>query len=105
MPTLVQMNFPHEGPWGSEMSEAFRSLAETINSEPGFLWKVWIENEDAELSGGIYLFEDQASAHAYVAMHRERMAGFGVSQMDVRYFDVNEPLSTLNRASLQPSKS
>lgn len=104
MPVLVQMNFPHQGPWGAEMSEAFRGLAETINAEPGFLWKVWIENQDDELSGGIYLFDSRENAEAYVAMHRERMAGFGVTDMQVRHFDVNEPLSTLNQASLTPAK-
>ncbi|MEL4358966.1 MULTISPECIES: monooxygenase [unclassified Luteococcus] len=100
MAVLVQMNFAHHGPWGSEMSDGFRELASTINDEPGFLWKVWIEDQPGELSGGIYVFDSRQHAEAYVAMHRERMAGFGVTAIEVHFFDVNEPLSILNRATL-----
>ena len=100
MAVVAQVNFPMDGPWGSEMSEAFRGLAESINEEPGFLWKVWIEDQAAGLSGGIYLFETRDQAEAYVAMHTERLAGFGIADVAVRYSDVNEELSRLNRAHL-----
>lgn len=100
MAVVAQVNFPMQGPWGAEMSEAFRGLAESINDEPGFLWKVWIEDQAAGLSGGIYLFESRDQAEAYVAMHTERLAGFGISEVTVTYSDVNEELSRLNRAHL-----
>ncbi|MCG6567126.1 monooxygenase [Tessaracoccus sp. ZS01] len=101
MTVLVQVNFPMHGPWGAEMAEAFRGLAESINAEPGFIWKVWIEDEAAGLSGGIYLFESREHAEAYVAMHTERLAGFGITDVKVIYSDVNETLTSVNRASLQ----
>ena len=41
---LVQLHFNLEGPFGSEMSEQLVELAESINQEPGFLWKIWTEN-------------------------------------------------------------
>lgn len=100
MAVAVQVNFPMEGPWGAEMAEAFRGLAESINAEPGFLWKVWIEDRDAGLSGGVYLFDSRQNAEAYVAMHTGRLAGFGITEVSVRYSDVNEELSRLNGASL-----
>lgn len=100
MAVVAQVNFPMQGPWGAEMTEAFRGLAESINDEPGFLWKVWIEDQAAGLSGGIYLFESRDQAEAYVAMHTERLAGFGISEVTVTYSDVNEELSRLNRAHL-----
>lgn len=100
MAVVAQVNFPMQGPWGAEMTEAFRGLAESINDEPGFLWKVWIEDQAAGLSGGIYLFESRDQAEAYVAMHTERLAGFGISKVTVTYSDVNEELSRLNRAHL-----
>ncbi|GAA1391341.1 monooxygenase [Luteococcus peritonei] len=103
MAVLVQVNFPMQGPWGDEMAEAFQGLAESINAEPGFLWKVWIENQAEQRSGGIYLFETLEDAQAYVAMHTERLSGFGITGVEVRYFDVNEPLSLLNHASLLPT--
>ncbi|TCW24611.1 monooxygenase [Dietzia cinnamea] len=97
---VLQVNFPMRGPWGAEMAEAFRGLAESINTEPGFLWKVWIEDESAGRSGGIYLFDTRENAEAYVAMHTERLAGFGITEVSATFSDVNEPLSTLNRARL-----
>ena len=101
MAVLVQVNFPMQGPWGTEMAQAFKGLAESINEEPGFIWKVWIEDQEAGLSGGIYLFETREQAEAYVAMHTERLAGFGITEVSATYSDVNETLSQLNRASLK----
>lgn len=100
MAVVVQVNFPMQGPWGAEMAEAFRGLAESINEEPGFIWKVWIEDQSAGLSGGIYLFDTREHAEAYVAMHTERLAGFGITEVTATFSDVNEALSTLNRATL-----
>ena len=31
MAVAVQVNFPMQGPWGAEMAEAFRGLAENVN--------------------------------------------------------------------------
>lgn len=100
MAVVVQVNFPMQGPWGAEMAESFRGLAESINDEPGFLWKVWIEDRAAGRSGGIYLFDSRDHAEAYVAMHAERLAGFGITEVSVTYSDVNDELSRLNGASL-----
>lgn len=77
-----------------------RGLAESINNEEGFISKLWIENSDTEESGGIYLFEDQASAERYVGMHSLRVASMGATDISVKYFLVNEPLSRINRALL-----
>ena len=38
------------------MTEAFSELARSITKEPGFLWKIWTENENAQEAGGIYAF-------------------------------------------------
>lgn len=100
MAVLVQVNFPMQGPWGAEMAEAFHGLAESINAEPGFIWKVWIEDEAAGRSGGIYLFHTRENAEGYVAMHTERLAGFGIADVSAVFSDVNETLSALNRATL-----
>ena len=100
MLTLVQVNFPHQGPWGDEMVTAFTELAESINSEPGFLWKVWIENQPEQASGGVYLFATREHAEAYVRMHTERLEGFGITGVTATFSDVNVPFSTLNRATL-----
>lgn len=62
---LLQLHFAFNGPFGSEMSRQLVELAESINQEPGFIWKVWTENEKNQEAGGIYLFENEETALAY----------------------------------------
>ncbi len=63
---LVQIHFDFHGPFGVEMSHQLVELAESINQEPGFIWKIWTENEANHEAGGIYLFQDEDTALAYV---------------------------------------
>ena len=62
MPYLLQVDFPYSGPWGDEMSVAMRDLAQSIAQEPGLLWKIWTESQTTGEAGGVYLFDDRASA-------------------------------------------
>lgn len=39
MATLLQLHFAFNGPFGDAMAEQLKPLAESINQEPGFLWK------------------------------------------------------------------
>ena len=41
---LVQIHFDFPGPFGAEMSHQLVELAESINQEPGFIWKIWTES-------------------------------------------------------------
>lgn len=100
MAVLLQVDFPYSGPWGEDMAQAMRGLAESIAQEPGLLWKIWTENRDTSEAGGIYLFADRASAEAYLQMHRARLLGFGVPQVNAKLFDVNPALSAIDRAPL-----
>ena len=101
MPVLIQVDFPYQGPFGNAMTEAMLELAESIAKEPGFIWKVWMENEATKEAGGIYLFEDRASAEAYVSMHTARLKSFGVPEVHAKIFDVNESLSQIDKATLK----
>lgn len=65
MKVLLQLHFDFQGPFGTQMSEQLHALAESINQEPGFIWKVWTENEAAAEAGGVYLFEDEACARLF----------------------------------------
>ena len=98
--TLLQFDFPAEGPWGAAMAEAYAGLAQQIAAAPGLLWKVWTENPATGEAGGIYLFADEASAEAYEALHTGRLRGFGITQINVKRFAVNEALSYVTRAPL-----
>ncbi len=94
---LLLIDFPMNGPWGEEMAETYAGLAREINAAPGLVWKVWLENRGAGEQGGAYLFEDAASLDAYLREHTARLKNFGVENPRVRIFDVNEPLTRLNR--------
>jgi len=97
MRTILQVDFPYEGPFGDEMASAMAELAESIAREPGFLWKIWTENSDTREAGGIYLFEDEGSARAYLDKHTARLKEFGVSKVNGKLFQVNESLSAIDR--------
>ncbi|KAL4855227.1 putative monooxygenase YdhR [Chlorella vulgaris] len=95
MPVLLQVDFPFAGPFGSEMAQAMKGLAESIAMQ------VWTENEAAQEAGGIYLFADRPSAEAYITMHKARLQDSGIAHINVKIFDVNEELSAIDRAPLQ----
>jgi hypothetical protein len=97
MTTLLQIDFPSAGPFGAQMSQAYADLAASIATEPGLLWKIWTENATEQTAGGIYLFADETSAHAYATMHTKRLESFGVTGIRALYFDVNEPLTATTR--------
>lgn len=96
--TLLQIDFPHEGPWGDEMTGAFEGLARDIATTPGLRWKIWTESPAAGRAGGVYLFEDAASAAAYLAIHVPRLVGFGVRDIRTLELQVNEQLDAMTRA-------
>jgi len=98
--TLLQFDFPFEGPWGSEFAAAFAELARDIANEPGLVFKLWTENEAERRAGGIYVFRDAASAERYREKHVKRLAAFGVRDIIAKSFSVNLPLSTITHASI-----
>ena len=53
MTTLLVFEFGFRGPWGEEMAPALNGLALDIAQEPGLIWKVWTEEPDRGVAGGI----------------------------------------------------
>jgi hypothetical protein len=100
MNTLLQVDFDFSGPFGEELSASLLGLANSINHEPGLIWKIWTESEKDQLGGGIYLFEDGATAQAYLVMHAARLKEMGVEDVRGQIFDVNGPLSTINNGPI-----
>jgi hypothetical protein len=98
--TLVQFDFPWDGPWGEGLEAACRDLAADIAAEPGLRFKLWGENEPQRRASGVYLFEDAGSAERYLRKHRERLGGFGVGDVVAHCFAVNGPLSRATRAQV-----
>ncbi len=100
MAVLLQIDFPSDGPWGDQMSQAYADLADTIAAYRGLHWKIWTESANARRAGGVYLFESDAAARAYLAEHTERLHRFGITDIRAIVFDVNAPLSEQTRAPL-----
>ncbi|WP_119153289.1 YdhR family protein [Caldimonas tepidiphila] len=92
-PILVHIDFPHAGPWGAALADACAGLARSIATEPGLRWKAWLEDEAAGRAGGAYLFDSREAAERYLAMHRERLAQWGITGLRVVISEVNLPLS------------
>lgn len=101
MATLLVFEFPSTGPFGAEMTEAYRDLAADIAGEENLVWKVWTEDPERQVAGGVYLFRDAEGAAAYVEKHTARLTGFGVTDIAVTSYEVNEELSALDHATLQ----
>lgn len=103
MAYILQVDFKMNGPFGDEMAQAFKGLAESINEEPGMLWKIWTEDAEAGEAGGIYLFETKETAAAYLDMHSKRLNSFGINEINSKIFAVNKALSNINYGPIDRS--
>ena len=101
MPFLLQVDFEMDGPFGEAMVQAFSGLAESINQEPGMLWKIWTEDAQAKQAGGVYLFDTREHAQQYLHMHSARLTEAGVRNLRGKIFEVNQALSAINHGPLQ----
>ena len=101
MASLLQIDFPFEGPFGAAMAAQLGELASSIAEEPGLIWKIWTENPQERTAGGIYLFGDETSARAYLDKHLERLRGFGIAEIRARVFAVNSSLTSTTHGPLQ----
>jgi|SRR5690554_7216242 len=95
MQTLLQIDFPFNGPFGDEMQQAMQPLAESIVQEPGLLWKIWTENPDSQEAGRIYLFSDAQSAQNYLEKHQACLTASGVTDIRAKFFAVNSALTKI----------
>ena len=86
---ILQINFKFNVPL-SDYEAAAAPLAEPIAAVSGCRWKIWLMNEAKQESGGIYLFDDDASLQNYLA--GPIVAGItshpALSEFSVKQFDV-----------------
>ncbi|MBL1220978.1 monooxygenase [Chryseobacterium sp. L7] len=100
---VIYIKFPHQGPFGDEMTMQLEDLAKSIITEPGFLWKIWTEDHAEKLAGGIYLFESRETAENYLAKHTERLQTWGYTDIEIKIFNINETLSLIDKAPIGSS--
>jgi hypothetical protein len=98
MTTALLFRFPFPGPWGRELTEASRGLANDIATEDGLIWKIWLEDPVTGQAGGIYLFQDAAAAARYREKHERRLSAVGLAGVTANAFSVNTELSVLTMA-------
>lgn len=96
MKYLVQVDFPHNGPFGDELTNTMNDLAKDIANEDGLISKLWTENEKEKEAGGIYLFNNNTDAKRYLDKHTKRLKSFGYENIRGKIFVVNEVLSKLS---------
>jgi Putative mono-oxygenase ydhR len=99
MLTALLFRFPFPGPWGEELTEASHELARDIADEHGLVWKIWLEGRETGHVGGIYLFEDAATAERYREKHERRLSAMGLTGVTANAFSVNTELSVLTMAA------
>jgi len=104
MSVIMYVDFPHNGPFGEEFKNQLSELAESINYELGLVWKVWTENKANKIAGGVYLFDTRANAEKYLAMHSERLAEWGYTDIKGQVFETNEGLSEINKGPVNQSR-
>jgi hypothetical protein len=100
MSFLVQVDFPYNGPFEEEMSDAMKGLAQDIATEPGLIWKIWTESKEHNMAGGIYLFDNKVDAERYLEKHEARLSSFGIVNIRSVIFKTNDTLSRIDRAPL-----
>lgn len=99
MKYLMQIDFPHEGPFGEDLTIAMNDLARDIANENGLVFKLWTENEKNKEAGGIYVFDNLEDAKRYLDKHTTRLGSFGYKNIKSKIFTINEELSKLTNCS------
>ncbi len=87
----------------SELEQAFAPAAQPIADTPGLRWKIWLMHEAESESGGIYLFDDEASLNAYLAgpIVAALKSNPALSNITVKQFGVLEAPTAVTRGPVR----
>ena len=98
---IVQINYRFSVS-AAELGQSLAALAGDIAQVEGLRWKIWLMNEAASQAGGLYFFEGEASANAYLT--GPIVAGFAqhpaVRDVSVKLFDPDAELSDVTRGPI-----
>lgn len=87
----------------TEQASAFLAAAEKIAGLPGLVWKLWAYDDAEGVAESVYLFESDEQARAWGDGPMKPALGShpGISDIEVRYYDVDERLSAVTRAPVR----
>jgi len=96
---ILQINYKLNGS-RTEYEQENLPDAQPMADIPGLRWKVWIINEAQSEAGGIYLFDDDAAAKAFVdgPIIAEMK---GDPTLSIKAFDVIAELTTITRGPVK----
>ena len=99
---ILQMNMKFSIP-RTDLEAAWLSGAQPIAEVPGLRWKVWLMNEAEREAGGIYLFESEGAAHAYLGgpIVAALKASPAVSNISAKLFDVLEKHTAITKGPVK----
>ncbi len=103
MPKILYITFRNSQGTSAAAQQAAWERAHQIAVWPGLIWKIWIADAAQSLYGGVYLFEDEASATAYIngAIADAIRSLPGVAEFQTQLLDVNPSLTAITRGPLQ----
>jgi hypothetical protein len=86
----------------AELETAWLGAAQPIADTPGLHWKVWLMNEAEREAGGIYLFESEGAAQAYLGgpIVAALKASPGISNIRAKLFDVLKEHTDITKGPL-----
>lgn len=87
----------------TELEAAWLGAAQPIADTPGLCWKVWLMNEGEREAGGIYLFESEDAAQAYLGgpIVAALKASPGIDNISAKLFDVLEEHTRMTRGPVK----
>ena len=101
MKVMVSVN-RSKVPW-DELMKQCRKTAPFINEAQGdsMEWKIWIENKEEDLIGGVYFFEDEDNFKKRMkeGKAKDRLPTL-IENIYTQTFDVNVDLSRVNKAPI-----
>src|SRR5262245_18028120 len=87
----------------STYEQIVSSVANTIADVVGLRWKIWLVNPAQRAAGGVYLFDDAASADAYLsgAVVDELRRHPALSDWSVQQFAVIEAVTAITHGPIR----
>ena len=98
---ILQINYCFQNMTRAEWEQRYTdATGRKFLSVDGLIWKIWLDGLEANRVGGIYLFETQAQAEAYVAgpIVAGMKANPDVAQLETRVFNVRDRMSAITHA-------